>query len=376
MNSMEDTQSIPFFLYGYYGCSNLGDDLLLSATIAGILNKENNAIFTIRNVGDVSVVDEFREKIHLSNIECILLKNKSKYRKFIEYVIKSYKLISRSKYFILGGGTLLHATTSNTSLLLLFMQVLIAKLLGLKIIGLGIGAMDLQSYFARILSIFIIILSDDFCFRDIESKSLFPKFVKSRLTADLVYGWWPYNFVNQKSDPNRKVIAISLWSIPPKNEIKILRSLVEFLTEKSQEGYCIEFLAFHNGPKEITGFSDLPAIQYVQEQLDNNNIKSVIKFPSTEPKDIVSLFKNTKIHIGARYHCCLLAALNGVQSIGISTEPKIQSFCKTFSCPELDIHEISLEIINYYFKNFKDKQIDIEMLNYLRTQSINNFDAI
>ena len=77
-------KSLTFFLSGYYGQGNLGDDLLLRATIEGICRISPAPRFVIRNEGDVALLKGAAVPVELTGIDRIASdQTKSKVRRLV-----------------------------------------------------------------------------------------------------------------------------------------------------------------------------------------------------------------------------------------------------------------------------------------------------
>ena len=60
-------------LSGYFGCGNLGDDLLLSAAVAGLRPLTPDAQFLIRDSGATTQLKNFGTDVIFTGIESILI---------------------------------------------------------------------------------------------------------------------------------------------------------------------------------------------------------------------------------------------------------------------------------------------------------------
>jgi len=128
-----------YFLYGYFGFNNFGDDLLLKTMIAEIEKKDSNSKFYIKNFDDISDFKD-RKNIILTNIEKILQSRKNVFYKVLMYIKSSCYYIDETNVFIIGpGGLFLDKGKLNKSILLLFLMVFYAKIKHKKIIILGVS---------------------------------------------------------------------------------------------------------------------------------------------------------------------------------------------------------------------------------------------
>ena len=147
-------------LIGYYGFGNLGDELLLQASLnflneAGIFNNQiivlsNNPDETSKNFGVKSVS-----------------------RWNFKTLIKTFR---ESENLIFGGGGIFQDSTGFKSCAWYWGIVRLAKFLGLKIIGLGQSIGILNHYLSRVMTLNafknfeFVHLRDEYSFRFLKSK--------------------------------------------------------------------------------------------------------------------------------------------------------------------------------------------------------------
>ena len=128
-----------YFLYGYYGYNNFGDDLLLKILIEQIENRDKNAFFYIKNFEEIEFL-ESKSNIFLTNIEKIITAKKNKFFKFWLYILSCFKYIKKSDTLVIGpGGLFLDKGKLNISLFLMYLMVRYASFLNKKIIIIGIS---------------------------------------------------------------------------------------------------------------------------------------------------------------------------------------------------------------------------------------------
>src|SRR6266700_2942814 len=143
---MSNAPSDRFFLYGYYGQGNLGDDLLLRATIEGISRIAPMAAFVIRNEGPVANLEHFGEQIQLTGIDRILAdQSRTKLSRVIGTLLAYRYHFRGCKWFVFGGGTVFHERQSIAPILLQAVICLLARVMGLRVVALGVGIADLKS---------------------------------------------------------------------------------------------------------------------------------------------------------------------------------------------------------------------------------------
>src|SRR5712671_2418877 len=102
-----------FFHFGYFGQGNLGDDLLLRATVEGIQQLQPTAEFVVRNESEVAGVAMMGAPIELTYIDRILADRKrSKVVRLIKTLSAYSAHFRRCQWLVFSGGTLFHERTS------------------------------------------------------------------------------------------------------------------------------------------------------------------------------------------------------------------------------------------------------------------------
>src|SRR6476661_1496894 len=145
-------------LLGWYGSNNTGDEAL-ATVIVDQLNK--------RGFTDLVALSTDPEKTSA------LLGIPSSSRSLLD--LRTLRAMVGAKALILGGGGLIQDGTSVYNLPIYAAYVALARLLGLKVIGWGLGAEPLWTLLGRLCARFICRSSDYFSVRDLASKQLLVK---------------------------------------------------------------------------------------------------------------------------------------------------------------------------------------------------------
>ncbi len=362
------------FLYGYYGAGNLGDALLLSATIAGITARWPSAAFRVRNLGTQEVDGQFGNRVITADIERILWRSDlPRAIRACIYLGRAARAMRGCRCFVLGGGTLIQAKRSLGSLALLTALIIIARVLGLKVIGLGLGTAHLESLPARILARLSVALMVDVAVRDEASRRELGGFDKARLCADLVYDWWPHD-LDRVAENGPPVLAVSLWSVSPEYETRITAALVQTLQACSRDGWRIRFLVFQDGDPAQGGLTDRIAIETLGSSLADRGVPFEVVRPENSPARLAAAFANVKIHCGARFHGGVIASLLGIPTVGLATEPKVTSLCAALRMPALDPERITSDQLTEAINSARTMRVDARVIASLRASAARNFE--
>ncbi|KAF0134200.1 MAG: polysaccharide pyruvyl transferase CsaB [Candidatus Saganbacteria bacterium] len=284
---------------GYYGFDNTGDEAILEAIKSGI--NQNNI-----------------------DAEIVVLDKNNRFN--VDYILKSDVLLS-------GGGSLLQDSTSTRSFLYYLSIIKIAKVFGKKIFvfAQGIGPIT-KSYNEFLLkntlnSVDLITVRDVDSFNYLKSLKLSnPKIVE---TAD------PTFILNPEKDStwikqegivlNKKpLIGVILRSIKKnKPNPKYLANIFDKMANdlKAQ----LLFIPFQY-PQDIS---------FVKQVYDNMLSKPAIIFRKLKPKEIMGIISEMDLIIGMRLHSLMFAANCLVPAIGLTYDPKVDSFMEEVSLPYL-----------------------------------------
>ena len=138
-----------FFISGFYGQNNLGDDLLMRATMQGIRKICPSAVIVVRPTS----LDRIQSD-----------QTKSKAGRFVSTLAAYRRCLRKCDWLVFGGGTVFHNAT--LPMLLTLSICVLARLMGVRIAAIGVGVSDLSSSIARLALRGIVGTSDLFAVRD------------------------------------------------------------------------------------------------------------------------------------------------------------------------------------------------------------------
>ncbi len=329
---------------GYYGFYNIGDEAILKSIIEALKNED-------------------------PNIEIVVLSNDVEYTKST-YKVDAinrwklsdiYKELLKSDGLISGGGSLFQDVTSSRSIFYYTGIIWLAKLARkpIFIYAQGIGPIEKKNN-RRIVGKFFNKV-DYITLRDSESMSLLESIgvnKKIEIVPDPVMGFNIDNFKFELSKyyTNKDYITISIrdWK---KNNNEFQKSIASTCDSIAEYGINIVFVPMH-------GEHDEKASKEIA-RLMKHNAKVLPKDLTMEEK--MMYIKGSKLMIGMRLHALIFAANVGTPMIGISYDPKIDSYLKLINQPAIGSVEIgwkpseltsmALEIISN-FNLEKNKLVD------------------
>jgi len=341
-----------FFLSGYYGQGNLGDDLLLRATIEGICRICPAKHFIVRNEGDVAGLNGLPVSVELTGIDKVAAdQTKSKFRRFIATLLAYRQYLMRCDWFVFGGGTVFHERSSVIPLAMTLAICVLARLMGVRIAALGAGVATLQSRTGAFLLRHIIELSDVFAVRD---DAAFAECVKSGaahkvvLTADLVFTMTG-SLQRVRGVSSRKevpLVGISIYApafLDPVSGNDTLAAMREVLEIIVARGWRVALLAFHHRPKASMARLDNDVLKKMVEGIPNKFQEQVIltALNADDMDGIARIFSDMDVHCGMRFHGLVLSAIFEKPFVGVVVDNKIDAISRLFEMPQIRLTQLS-----------------------------------
>jgi len=299
-----------FFLVGYYGYNNFGDDLLLLSIIK--ILKETNSEYEVLIPSDTDFSFLNDEKIKIVNL-----------KRFDILSLKSY--INYCDALIYGGGNLFQSETSKRSFYYYYYIAKFAMKAKKKIILLSQGFGPFtgkweQKYLKKILRYPNLIG----VYRDLTSYRYAKKFEsKSYFGVDI----GPYFVSNIKNEKNNKKFSICL-----KNNYNDSSKLIEFL--KIFQDIEVSTLIINSNQDTMVNYN------LVEDIRKNTDLKA--EFPVKDFHKLINEISSSAFLISDRLHSSLVGIYFGVPTISYYSKKNrrvIESIYKDYK---------------YYYKNMFD----------------------
>lgn len=322
---------------GYYGFNNIGDESILR-----------------------TVIDNLREK--LSDIEITVL-SQDPAQTAEKYAVKAARRMSlwdilrsvwRCDLLLSGGGSLLQDATSGRSILYYLFILRLAQLMGKQtfIYSQGIGPISAPRN--RRLAASVLRRTDGIVVRDVKSRDLLLELgVPERLihvTADPVIRV-------KKADPALGLAILEREGCPRRPDRLTVGWAVKsrgpdraFLR---QIGQCIRWLREEYGADSVLipffHDEDLRVCEAVAQELEGQAGCLRQKYLSEETLSIIGCMD---VLVGVRLHALIYAAVMGVPMIGVSYDPKVDSFLASIQQPTpFTVKEFTLEKFQAVFRD-------------------------
>lgn len=338
---------------GYYGFNNSGDETLLNALI-NVLRREKEDI-------DLIVLSKNPEETQRQHKVSSI--NRMSYLKILYWMKHSRLLIS-------GGGSLLQDVTSTKSLLYYLFIIQMGKLLGLKVMVYANGVGPIHKKANRRMVRKVLNKVDYITLREENSKQELEALGVTKppieVTADPAFTIEvnPMGKAKLSLPSGRKyyVVSIRRWKDYDKKLIALLSKTYSYIWKKY--GYIPVFL-----PMQFP--SDLAFSKMTAKEIKFGAVFAEKYMRADEMLDII---QQSEFVIAMRLHTIIYAANVCVPSIGISYDPKVNSFMHSVinnlvmemtNLSEIDMQHFVDEIIennHSYRKKLESKISEFKLL--------------
>lgn len=327
-----------YFLYGYYGHGNFGDDLLLHSLISGIQQRDRAAECIVKSRGQVPWILTLKN-VHFSETDRVFESGSGRLVKGVRHLVALLREVNNADVFIIGGGSLfIDKGRRNFSLLFLWCAARFAKLRHRRVIITGVGFDILSNSFSLWLSRGIVALADFVAIRDAVSLSYLDHLPvpNIRLAADLVLADPTIVPANREgAGRKRKVIGICLIDYFRTVDISAIKheaylNRVAELLRQNQDRFDFCCLAFQEG----VGQRDDWMYQELKGQFPTLSYKHISLRADLEfLRDEIDLVITTRFHLG------LLACMLDKPVAIISHELKLAALALDLALPTVFMEE-------------------------------------
>jgi polysaccharide pyruvyl transferase WcaK-like protein len=313
-------------LSGYYGCGNLGDDLLLTAAVEGLRPILPGARFLLRDHG--VNLPELGPDVIPTGIDAILDdQTHSRVYRLVSFTRCMSSQLHQCRWLIFGGGTVFHRSGGLASLTLQWLICRLARLLCVRVAALGVGINDLAAGPGRWLLHDIIKRCELFLVRD-EAALEQCAGTKARLTGDLVFAWRSLRIADTHRPPGPSVgIALTVSPMASRATVSALAKAVRRWQER---GHRVVFLVFQ---RNATMADDATVFAAINRELPGTSAPVEIRDLAADASMIVDAFADIDVVCGMRFHSLVLSAMLERPFVGIAHDPKISEICRQFGMP-------------------------------------------
>lgn len=305
-------------LSGFYGLGNTGDEAILQAIVDNLKEELNEPDITV-----FSLSPEETAKQH--DVQSV-------YRGWRHANKEKIKALKEADLLISGGGGLLQDTYPTKFLFgplpYYLLIVLLGKLTKTKVMFFSQGIGPVTSRWGKFLMWALANRADFITVRDEASKQLLHELGVTKpetvVTADIVFAFRPeeetkaYDSLPLKGDERIIAVAPRPWFEHEEAYIEKLAWTLDRLIEE----------------RDVT-----PVFVPMEPPYDSNTSREVMKRMTHHdrvhllgeqftPNELFNFIRMSDLTIGLRLHALIFAALSHVPHIGLSYDPKVESFLK------------------------------------------------
>ncbi len=425
MREMKSGAQGGIFLSGYFGCGNLGDDLLLSAAVTQLRVIAPGAQFLVRDSGDTAPLRGLGADVVFTGIDAILADQR--YRKpyrLARFVARLVPLLRRCSWLIFAGGTVFHEQNRSRSLLVQWLICQLARLLRVRIAAIGVGVSELTSARGRWLVRHIVGMSELFLVRD-EAALRQCVGAAAGLAGDLVFAWPELasmsaqqariipplkgevgeqsepggvgcSNLDRQSNPTRPPVASLRRSTSPDRggtprllprtialavcpaafqggaEERAVVAFSEAVRAWHLHGHRVVFLIFQKAgivPGDAAMFEQIAARLGHDILVETRTLTAL-------PQAILTAYRDIDMLCGMRFHGFVLAALSGIPFVGVAHDNKISEICRRFEMICLDAGAFDGSVLAHAVEASLDRRPDPAVVELSIAEARENFRAL
>lgn len=323
-----------FFIIGYYGSNNVGDELILESTIGLIRSRFDNADIRVLTYA----IKETEQRFGVGGISRNDFKAISQAVKWCDVLVG-------------GGGSMLQNVTSNRSLLYYLFLLNQAVLQKKKTILLGNGVGPIRGSFFQYLTFNLLKRLDQMVLRDQTSYDLLKRqgLTNISLGSDLAFN------LRVPEEPiqvdKRIVLNLRPWSM----SLKVEDWVPDFIKKWEGMGYTIDLLSMQTGKDDV-----------LLQTFTSERVKC---YQASTSAELVRILRRAEVVVAMRLHTLIFSAIAGTPFVGIGYDPKVNSFVdfmgQTLACDtnKMDVNAIDAAVTRTIKERAEKQEVLANRLN-------------
>lgn len=302
---------------GYYGFNNIGDESILQAVVDNLKDKLEDIDIKVLSQDPAGTAEKYSVK--------------AVNRKSLWSILKAVK---KCDLLISGGGSLLQDVTSKKSIWYYLFIIFMAQIFGKKVLIYSQGIGPITSNFNRKITAILLSRVSGIVVRDETSKEFLeelniPKEM-IQVTADPVLRINPVSLDIGKDilksegislDRGKTVVGFAIKERKLSSDFveELIKAMSDLVHKKNAQ---IVLIPFH--------FSeDMAVISEIEKRLAAQNVEVYAVRNKYLTNEMLSIIGNMDVLVGVRLHSLIHASIMNVAMIGISYDPKINSYMKS-----------------------------------------------
>lgn len=341
---------------GYYGFNNIGDESILRTVIDNLREKLPQTDITVLSHSPAQTAEKYGVKAAARMDPLDILRS-----------------IRRCDMLISGGGSLLQDATSNRSILYYLLLLRLAQLMRKRTFIYSQGIGPIASPRNRKLTARVLRRTDGVVVRDAKSRGLLLELgVPAHLihvTADPVIrvkapdAMLGEQILESEGCPRRPGQLTVGWAVRARRQDKAFLKEVKRCIVWLQEAWGAQSVLipfFHD--------EDLSVCQAAAGDLEGRAGCLQKKYLSEETLSIIGCMD---VLVGVRLHALIYSSIMGVPMIGVSYDPKVDSFLSSIDQPTpFTVEDFTLEKFQAVFQQTMDRRQEIRQTTARRLDSL------
>ena len=323
-----------YFLWGYYGHQNLGDDLMLEEIVSRVVAADPAATFLVRSHGPLDLP-------RVTGCQIETASGRREWR-FVRTLARIARRVAACDVLIIGGGTLfLDKGLFSVWTVYLAFAVWCARRRRKPVHVLGVG-IDVLSHPATVLCVrYILSRAQSVALRDRFSMEYTARQApRAVLSSDLLFNAAFVERLRRHRAADRSDVVVCLseylafWRSPSFQArfTARLRELLQRLSRDHPQGRIV-LCAFQKG----LGDRDAEYSHRLAEELALPNLDVVAV---GHADDAAVVFGRARLTISMRFHALVFASILHCPFVGIAIETKIRELSTLFDMPSIEPDEI------------------------------------
>ena len=313
-----------YFLNGYYGYDNAGDEAVLCSVMEAIVAHDSDARFVVTSGDPASTRHRYSREF---SIEAVPRQNPK----------SLIPAIRACDIFVSGGGSLVQDVTSLRNVFYYTGLMRLARIFGKPVVVYAQGVGPLNRKIAQRVARGAFQNAQVLTVRDQASSQLLKKIGVTKtveVTADPVWALRPAPLAPiQKSQP---IWNVALRSWPNVNHIEYSKSTFGAISEAANLSNAhLRFVPMQ--PSE-----DAPLAAQMRDILnDSSRDDELVILDRTHPREVMAQCnRGAQVMIAMRLHALIFAAAQGVPCVAINYDPKVEALAKLIDAPLLSIEDL------------------------------------